>query len=146
LLDLTDRLRSASGQLVSDYLTRDESGNVILAADNGSGAPVFFRIADRGFSKSGVNMAQSSDINRRQATVREATITQVEIRGGGTSRLYLSNAPGQWLLAETGKTVIFPDTGGTELFWKAEFPPAGGDYISPFFSFINIEFKIKYLK
>lgn len=104
-----------------------------------------WQLTDRGFhiQKTAIIISQNINTNS-SAKVHRATITNTFLSLGDSSvELFLSNNEKEWVAAKIGEEVIFPDEEGQNLFWKAIFDIKKDAVVPPFFSQINIEYKIK---
>lgn len=124
--------------------------NVAFRPSNGglfaktNGGERFFRFIDLGFDKFGEGRVASLNINNIPGEIREASVEGLGLLNKGNDfRILLSNDGEEWIEAEVGETVVFPNRQGRFLFWQAVILP-GSDPHEPFFlNNISINFKQK---
>jgi hypothetical protein len=105
-----------------------------------------WKFIDKGFDKTKDLAVASVNINNYPAEVRSATIFEADlVAGGAETEFYLANDDGKWIKAELGKELVFPDSHGRQLRWRAVFKPDSDPNTSIFFDRIFIGYKVKFL-
>jgi hypothetical protein len=144
--DLTDAVvRSVGVNATLLAVKAGVDGTVWMQFETGGGGG-WYRFTDEGFAW-GKGMVVSGDLNEgREAEVRRARISRVDLAAAGSDiRFFLANQEGEWVPAEVGEWLTFPDPEGKNLFWRAEFDGATGvRKESPFFDFIQVEYFLKF--
>ncbi len=110
------------------------------------GTEEIWEFTDGGFIYPEAAEVVSVNLNNYPAEVRNATVVESELYAdGNTVEYYLSNNGKDWVRAELGKEMVFPDTSGTRLLWRARFIPNSSTVNPPFFDRIRVDYKVKFL-
>lgn len=111
-----------------------------------AGVQEFWEFLDKGFDKTKELEIVSININNYPAEIRRAKISQIDLAGEGADiDIFLSNDGEKWHKVSFGEEIVFPDKKGRRLLWRAVFKPLGGQYTSPFFDRIRIDYVVKFL-
>ncbi len=104
----------------------------------------FWSLSDLGFDKSKALKIVSTDLDNYSLAVTKAKISSLDLSlGGNQADFFLSNNGREWYKTSFDKEVVFPDSNGRELYWKAEFYPSSDPETSVFLDRISLYFYIK---
>jgi len=59
---------------------------------------------------------------------------------------FLSNNAADWIEANLGQEIVFPQKNGRGLFWRAEFEPDNDSLTSPFLDTLTLHYYVKFLR
>jgi hypothetical protein len=144
----------APGIFISTF--KGASFNIINSSDDAvvlgglmttqGGTQEIWEFTDSGFVYPEAAEVVSVNLNNYPAEVRNATVMESELYAdGNTVEYYLSNNGKDWVHAELGREITFPDPSGTRLLWRARFIPNSGTTNPPFFDRIRVDYKVKFL-
>lgn len=130
-----------------NILSSSEDGVVLggLMTTQGN-AQEIWELTDGGYAYPQAAEVVSVNLNNYPAEVRHATVVESEVYADGNAvEYYLSNNGDDWVRAELGKEVTFPNPSGTRLLWRARFIPNAETSNPPFFDRIRVDYKVKFL-
>jgi hypothetical protein len=130
-----------------NILSSSEDGVVLggLMTTQGN-AQEIWELTDGGYAYPQAAEVVSVNLNNYPAEVRHATVVESELYADGNAvEYYLSNNGDDWVRAELGREVTFPNPSGTRLLWRARFIPNAETSNPPFFDRIRVDYKVKFL-
>jgi len=110
------------------------------------GTQEIWELTDGGYIYPEAAEVVSVNLNNYPAEVRHATIVESDLYVDGNAvEYYLSNNGDDWVRAELGKEITFPNPSGTRLLWRTRFVPNSQTTNPPFFDRIRVDYKVKFL-
>lgn len=143
--DLSSRLTGYIPRATSMYFSPTENPYVLITKVVMEGASEMWRFTDDGFDNNTDRQIVSASLTNRIMPAVRAKFAQIEYtNGGGRVQFYLTNNNVTWnevKVAETGE-VVFKDTSGDKVYWKASIAPSSDKYMSPYFGMIEIDYAL----
>ena len=105
-----------------------------------------WRYIDKGFEAPQKTMVYSKNINTNEKSViAKVTLVETKLNPGSTdAKISISNNGKNWQVIQQGETVIFSNEENS-LFWRAEFTKNNKGDVSPFFSQIRFDYRMRLL-
>jgi len=133
----------AGAETVSFALEKSDLHRLATKIKYRDGREEFWSLSDLGFDKSNALKIVSTNLDNYSLVVTKAKISVLDLLlGGNRADFFLSNNGKKWYKTSFDKEVVFSDSAGRELYWKAEFYPSSDPETSVFLNRLSLYFRL----